>query len=79
MQLRRSPSVRPLDTDWHRGRQYARENYFNESMASGVERVKYELDTVDITGEWVDRTYTVDRPIDLFGENGLDIRNLEDR
>lgn len=79
MQLRRSPSVRALDVDYHRGRQYARHNYFNESMASDEEIVKYNLDTVDITGEWVDRTYTVDRPIDLFGENGLDIRNLDTR
>lgn len=79
MQMRRSPSARAIDTDYLRGRQYARENYFNIDMASDEEIVRYNLDEIEITGEDVDRTYMVDRPIDLFGENGLDIRTLDTR
>jgi len=79
MQFRRSPSVRPIDRDWHEGRRRARHNYFSIEQASPVEIIKYELEAEDITGRENPRTYTWRRAIDLLGINGADVRELDDR
>lgn len=81
MQFRRSPSARSLDSDWHRGRQRAREVAYNSSldMFSDTEIIKYNLDTAQIDGSENPRTWTWRRAIDIFGINGTDVRNLRDR
>ena len=81
MQFRRSPETRAIDTDWHRERQRAREQAYDGSLPlfSDVEITKYNLGTAQIDGSDNPRTFTWDRPLDLFGINGTDVRNLEDR
>jgi len=80
MQLRRSPDARSIDADWHKSRQRAREQAYDGSLSlfSDSEITKYNLGTAQITGEDNPRTFTWDRPLDLFGINGTDVRNLED-
>lgn len=81
VQFRRSPEARPLDKEWHRNRQRAREQAFNSDLDffSDQERIEFELDTAQIDGSDNPLTYTIDRPINLLGMNGTDIRTLEDR
>jgi hypothetical protein len=81
MQFRRSEGAKPIDNEWHRQRQRAREQAFNSSLDifSDTEITKYDLDTAQIDGSDNPRTYTFDRPLDKFGINGTDVRNLEDR
>jgi hypothetical protein len=82
MQFRRSPGVRAIDSEWHRQRQRAREVAFNsdvDGFFSDSEITKYELRTAQIDGSDNPRTWTWDRPLDKFGINGTDVRNLEDR
>jgi len=81
MQFRRSPSARPLDADWHRQRQRAREQAFSSDLSffSDTEIIKYGLDTAQIDGSENPQTWTWDRAIDLFGTNGTDVRELRDR
>jgi len=79
MQLRRSPSARVIDRDWHEGRHRARHQYFSIEEASATERVKYDLDTARITGADNPRTWIWRTTIDVFGINGTDVRNLRDR
>jgi len=79
MQFRRSPGARAIDSEWHLQRQRARESYFSIEQASPVERVKYELEAEDITGQENPRTYTWRRAIDLLGINGVDVRDLDSR
>jgi len=82
MQFSRSPDARPVDSDWHRGRQAARETAYNGNLDlffSDEEQIRYELDTAQITGASNPQTYTVNRPIDLLGTNGLDLRELFNR
>lgn len=81
MQLRRSPSARPIDRDWHRSRQQARERAFSsdlEAQFSEEEIVKYELETAQITGASNPQVWMWRRAIDLFGINGTDVRTLRD-
>ena len=81
MQFRRSNDVRVADSDWHKARQRARETAFNSSLNifSEEEKVKYDLETARIDGSDNPQTYTVNRPIDLLGTNGLDLRTLFNR
>jgi len=82
MQMRRSPSARPLDADWHRRRQQAREQAYSgdlETFFSETEIIKYNLETANIDGSDNPRIYTWRRALDLFGVNGTDVRDLEDR
>jgi len=81
MQFRRSEGAKPINSEWHRQRQRAREQAFNSSLDifSDTEITKYDLDTAQIDGSDNPRTYTFDRPLDKFGINGTDVRNLEDR
>jgi len=81
MQFRRSPGARAVDAEWHRERQRAREQAFDSSLSlfSDTEITKYDLGTAQIDGSDNPRTYTWDRPLDLFGINGTDVRNLKDR
>ena len=81
MQFRRSNDVRVADSDWHRGRQRARESAFNSSLSifSDEEIVKYDLDTARIDGSDNPRTFMWQRTIGLFGTNGTDIRELRNR
>ena len=82
MQFRRSPGMRPVDSDWHRRRAQAREQAFNSDLDgffSETEITKYELRTAQIDGSDNPQTWTWDRPLDLFGINGTDVRDLEDR
>jgi len=82
VQFGRSPSARPVDREWHRNRQRAREQAYNGDLISQFspeEIVKYELDTARITGEENPRMYLFNRAYDLFGQNGTDIRKLRNR
>ena len=81
MQFRRSNDARVTDSDWHKARQRAREAAFNSSLNifSEEERVKYNLETARIDGSDNPQTYTANRPIDLLGVNGLDLRTLFNR
>lgn len=79
MQFARSPSARAIDSRWHKNRQRAREQATNgnlELFFSDEEIIKYDLETARIDGSDNPRTYTVDRPIDIFGVNGTDVRDL---
>ena len=79
MQFRRSPETRAIDGDWHRERQRAREVAFDSDLSEfgDVEITKYNLETAQIDGSDNPRTFTWDRPLDLFGINGTDVRELE--
>jgi hypothetical protein len=82
MQFRRSPSARPLDRDWHKGRIRARKTAYNsdlESFFSDTEIIKYDLDTANIDGSDNPRLFTWRRAIDIFGINGTDVRQLHNR
>jgi len=81
MQFRRSEGAKPIDSEWHRQRQRAREQAFNSSLDifSDTEITKYNLETAQIDGSDNPRTFTFDRPLDMFGINGTDVRTLEDR
>ena len=81
MQFRRSNDVRAADADWHRGRQRAREQAYNSSLSifSDKERVKYDLETARIDGSDNPRLWIWNRAIDVFGMNGMDIRELKNR
>lgn len=81
MQFRRSNDVRAIDADYHLGRQRAREQAYNSSLAmfSDKERVKYDLETARIDGSDNPRLFTWRRAIDVFGTNGTDIRELRNR
>jgi len=81
MQFKRSEGAKAINAEWHRQRQRAREQAFNSSLSifSDTEITKYDLDTAQIDGSDNPRTYTFDRPLDKFGINGTDVRNLEDR
>jgi len=71
--------MRPVDADWHRERERAREQAYNSNLSSffsEVEIIKYDLETARVDGSDNPRTYTVDRPIDVFGVNGVDVRDL---
>jgi hypothetical protein len=82
MQFARSGDVKPTQDWWHRGRQDARERAFNsdlESQFSDTEITKFDLETAQIDGSDNPRTFTWDRPLDKFGINGTDVRDLGDR
>jgi len=82
VQLRRSPSVRSIDSEWHRERQRARERAYSgdlEAQFSDTEITKYELDTARIDGSDNPRLFTWRATIDIFGISGIDIRELKDR
>lgn len=82
MQFRRSPGVRAIDAEWHEERQRAREQAYNSDLSaffSDVEIIKYNLETAQIDGSDNPQTYTINRPIDIWGVNGTDIRDLKDR
>jgi len=82
MQFARSDGMKPTQEWWHRGRQRAREQAFSsdlESFFSDSEIIKYNLDTAQIDGSDNPRTFTFDRPLDKFGINGTDVRELSDR
>lgn len=81
MQFRRSPELRPVDPEWHRRRQEAREQAYNSSLSmfSDKEIVKYNLETAQIDGSDNPRLFTVSRAFDVFGINGTDIRELRNR
>jgi len=82
MQFRRSPEMRPIDSEWHRNRQQARERAYSGDLTaqfSDTEIIKYELDTAQIDGSDNPRVWTFRRAFDLFGANGTDVRRLRDR
>jgi len=81
MQFKRSEGMKPATAEWHRQRQRAREQAFNSSLSifSDTEITKYDLDTAQIDGSDNPQTWTWDRPLDMFGMNGTDVRDMEDR
>ena len=81
MQFRRSNDTRVVDRDYLQGRQRAREQAFNSSLSmfDEIEITKYGLETARIDGSDNPLTFTWNRPLDLFGSNGLDVRTLEDQ
>lgn len=82
MQFRRSPSARPLDAEWHRERQRAREQAYSGDLTaqfSDAEITKYNLETAQIDGSDNARTWKFFPTIDILGLAGTDVRTLRDR
>lgn len=79
MQFSRSPSAKRIDSRWHKARIDARHEAFSVNEFSDSEIARYDLDTARITGQDNPRSYTVNRPIDLLGTNGIDLRTLFNR
>ena len=81
MQFRRSADVRAVDREFLTQRQRAREQAFNSSLSmfDEIEITKYGLETARVDGSDNPLTFTWNRPLDLFGSNGLDVRGLENR
>jgi len=79
MQFARGETAKPVDSRWHRARINARKTAFSVDEFSDEDVLRYDLDTAGITGEDNPRTYTVNRPIDLLNENGLDLRRFKNR
>ncbi len=77
--FRRSESGKRVDAGYHQFRQEARESAFSINEFSDEEINRYNLETARITGRENPRTYTVNRPIDLLGTNGIDLRTLYNR
>jgi len=77
MLFRRSQSGKHLDTDWHRTRHAAYTTTFELETWSIEDRIRFDLTDDWITGKYNDRSYTIDRPIDLFNENSFDLRDLD--
>jgi len=75
----RSNDAKKIRTDWHEFRANARRTAFSEDEFAPGARTEYDLDTAQITGEDNPRSYTYDRPVDILGENGTDVRELDDR
>ncbi len=74
--------MRATDREWHRRRQQAREQAYSsdlEAMFSDQEIIKYNLETAQIDGSDNPRVFMFNRALDIFGMNGMDIRNLRDR
>lgn len=79
MMFREAESAKPLDKEWHLMRQKARTTTFSLDEWSDEEILRWDLDTARITGRDNPRTYTYDRTIDTLGENGTDVRTLDNR
>ncbi len=74
-----SEGTKRLSEDWHRFRQRARETATSEKEFSESDQVRYDLDTARIDGSEYGPNFKYDRPLDLLGENGTDVRDLENR
>jgi len=68
-----------LTEKYHRFRENARQTAFHLDEFSEAERIEFDLEDAGITGKDNNRNYTYDRPVDIFGSNGFDIRELRDR
>lgn len=82
MQMRRSPDMRPIDPEWHRQRQEARERAYSGDLTaqfSDEEIIKYDLETAQIDGSDNPRVFMWRATLDIFGINGTDIRDLKNR
>jgi len=79
MMFKRGESAKPVWTDWHEFRENARKTAYSEDEFGEVDKVKYDLDTADITGRDNPRTYELHPAIDVLGVSGTDIRTLDDR
>ncbi|UXF50639.1 hypothetical protein 7908G4C8_33 [Haloquadratum phage sp.] len=79
MMFPESASAKAVDKEWHKFRQSAREDAFSLGAFSNNDIIRYNLNTAGITGEDNPRTYTFTRQLDVFGRNGIDIRDLRDR
>ncbi len=77
MLFRRSQSGKHIDSEWHYKRYIAATTTFDVESWGAEDRIRYDLDEDWIDGKYVDRGYMIDRPIDIFGENGFDLRDLE--
>jgi cysteinyl-tRNA synthetase len=77
--FRRSESGKKVDQEWHQFRQNAREGAMDIKEFSDSEQLRYNLDTAGITGQDNPRTYTFRRAVDIFGVNGVDVRELRNR
>lgn len=82
MQFRRSPSVRAIDSQWHKERQRAREVAANGNLDvwfSDAEQVKYNLDTARIDGSDHPRNFKFVPVLDVLGISGTDVREMHNR
>jgi len=82
MQFRRSPGMRAIDSAWHRERARAREQAYSstlEGFFSETEITKFELRTAQIDGSDNPEVWDFDRPLDMFGINDTDVRELHNR
>jgi hypothetical protein len=76
MQFKRSESAKPVNAEFHKSRQQARETGFNVAQFGDSEIVKYNLRTARINGSDNPHSYRVNRAIDFLDVNGLDVRDL---
>jgi len=77
MLFRRSQSGKHIDYEWHRRRYDATTSTFDIDTWSIEDQIRYDLDEEWITGKLNPRSYMIDRPVDMFGANGFDLRDLE--
>ncbi len=75
--FKQSNDSKKIRKDWHTFRENARQTAFGPEEFAPSDRIEYDLDDAGITGEDNDRTYTYDRPVDILGENGTDVREQD--
>ena len=68
-----------LTERYHQFREEARQTANSPEEFAESDRIEFELDDAQITGEDNAKNYRFARAIDLFGSNGTDVRDLEDR
>jgi hypothetical protein len=77
--FKRSEGMKPIDPEWHRVRQEARESTFSLAEWSDEEITRYDLDTARITGRENPRSYKFTPTVDILNEGGFDLLSLPNR
>ena len=75
----RSENAKAVNSKWHLFRINARRTANSPEEFSDSDQVEYDLDTARITGADNSENFTYDKAVDILGENGTDVRELEDR
>jgi len=77
--FRQSQSGKHVDAEWHEVRALARLTTNSTDEWSDEDIIRYDLDTARITGKENIQNWLINRDIDNLGQNGTDIRTLDDR
>jgi hypothetical protein len=70
-----------VNEEWHRVRWEAETETFSIREWGEIDQTKYDLESVDFSGKYNDRTYIARHPIedDEISVTGFDVRDLPDR